>query len=186
MKKNKVLLIGWGAADWKIISPLVDSGQMPALKKLIEGGVIGNIATLDPPLSPMLWTSIATGVTADKHGILGFAEPDPATGKIRPVSVTSRKVKAVWNILMQNGFKTHCVGWWPGHPAEPLNVISVSNFFVPGKANADAGKDVSEFAVHPPEFRETLSELRVDPSEITAAHILPFAPKAAKIDQEKD
>ena len=186
MKKNKVLLLGWDAADWKIISPLLDSGQMPALKKLIENGVMGNIATLDPPLSPMLWTSIATGATADKHGILGFAEPDPATGKIRPVSITSRKVKAVWNILMQEGYKVHTVGWWPGHPAEPLNGISVSNFFVSSKHKAGQEMMLPEFAVHPPELREKLLTYRIDPSEITAAHLLPFVPNAARIDQEKD
>ncbi len=186
MKKSKVLLIGWDAADWKIISPLLDSGQMPALKKLIENGVMGNIATLDPPLSPMLWTSIATGVTADKHGILGFAEPDSTTGKIRPVSGTSRKVKAVWNILMQEGYKAHCVGWWPSHPAEPLNGVAVSDFFATGKPKPGSETMLPEQAIHPPELRDTISKYKVNASEITAAHLLPFVPRAARIDQEKD
>lgn len=184
--KRKVLLIGWDAADWKIISPLIDRGEMPALKRLIERGVMGNIATLDPPLSPMLWTSISTGKTADKHGILGFAEPDPSTGKIRPASVTSRKVKAVWNILMQNGYKVHNVGWWPSHPAEPLNGVSVSNFFAQGKHKPGSESMLPEYAVHPPELRSALEQYRLEPSDITAAHILPFVPQAARIDQEKD
>ena len=64
-KKNKVLLIGWDAADWKIINPLMDAGMMPALESLVNNGVMGNLATLDPPLSPMLWTSISTGKHAD-------------------------------------------------------------------------------------------------------------------------
>ncbi len=58
---KKVLLIGWDAADWKVIDPLIEQGKMPALKSLIERGVYGKLQTLDPPLSPMLWTSIATG-----------------------------------------------------------------------------------------------------------------------------
>jgi len=58
---KKVLLIGWDAADWKIINPLIDAGHMPALERLISGGVMGNMTTLEPPFSPMLWTSIATG-----------------------------------------------------------------------------------------------------------------------------
>ena len=44
---KKVLLIGWDAADWKIITPLLDSGHMPTLEGLINQGVMGNIATLD-------------------------------------------------------------------------------------------------------------------------------------------
>ena len=42
MKKNKLLLIGWDAADWNIIWPLIAQGKMPALKKIIENGVYGN------------------------------------------------------------------------------------------------------------------------------------------------
>ena len=61
MSKPRVLLIGWDAADWKIINPLLAAGEMPHLASLIAEGVHGNHATLYPALSPMLWTSIATG-----------------------------------------------------------------------------------------------------------------------------
>ncbi|HEU4717862.1 MAG TPA: alkaline phosphatase family protein [Bacteroidia bacterium] len=183
---KRVLLIGWDAADWKIINPLLESGQMPALQKLISRGVMGNIATLDPPLSPMLWTSISTGKTADKHGILGFVEPDPVTGKVRPSSVTSRKVKALWNILQQNGLRSHAVGWWPSHPAEPLDGVYVSNFFAKPNDAFDQPWPVAENSVHPGELAETLAECRVHPGEISFAHILPFVPDAHKVDQDKD
>ena len=56
--------------------------------------MMGNVASLMPRLSPILWTSIATGKHADKHQILGFAQSDRTSGKIRPVSSTSRKCKA--------------------------------------------------------------------------------------------
>ncbi len=183
---KKVLLIGWDAADWKVIHPLLDKGQMPALEKLINGGVMGNLATLDPPMSPMLWTSIATGMTADKHGILGFVEPEPNSAGIRPVSVTSRKVKAIWNILTQKGFKTHTVGWWPSHPAEPINGICVSNEFAAAKGPINSEWPLPKGTIYPETFSETLSQLRIHPEEITHAHILPFLPLAATIDQTQD
>jgi len=85
---QKVLLIGWDAADWKVASPLLEQGLMPTLDNLINAGVMGNLATLHPILSPMLWTSIATGKRADKHGIHGFAELDPNSGGVRPVTST--------------------------------------------------------------------------------------------------
>ena len=99
---RRVLLIGWDAADWSFIHPLIEAGKMPVMEKLIESGVSGKIATLQPILSPMLWTSIATGKRADKHDILGFVEPSPDGKGIRPVSSTSRKSKAIWNILSQS------------------------------------------------------------------------------------
>jgi len=183
---NKVLLIGWDAADWKIATPLIDQGQMPTLEKLINRGVMGNLATLQPILSPMLWNSIATGMRPEKHGILGFTEPDTQTGKVRPVSSTSRKVKAVWNILTQRGFRTHALGWFAGHPAEPINGISVSDIYPYATAPLDKEWPLPPGAVHPENMREKLAELRLHPAELQPAAILPFIPNAAKIDQEKD
>jgi predicted AlkP superfamily phosphohydrolase/phosphomutase len=46
MPGKRLLLIGWDAADWKVIDPLVKAGQMPNLARLIAGGVRGNHATL--------------------------------------------------------------------------------------------------------------------------------------------
>ena len=33
---RRVALIGWDAADWKLIHPLLDAGFMPNLRRLIE------------------------------------------------------------------------------------------------------------------------------------------------------
>ncbi len=184
MKKRKVLLIGWDGADWKIINKLMEEGIMPSMNYLVNNGVMGNLATLDPPFSPMLWTSISTGMRPDKHGILGFSEPIPETIGVRPVSSTSRKVKAIWNILTQKGYKTHSVGWWPSHPAEPINGIMVSNHFQ--KMNDNKPTPLLVGAVHPPELTGLFAHLRIHPSELTQEHLLPFVPKAAKIDQDKD
>jgi predicted AlkP superfamily phosphohydrolase/phosphomutase/tetratricopeptide (TPR) repeat protein len=183
---KKVLVIGWDAADWKIINPLIDQGLMPTLDDFVNHGVMGNLATLRPILSPMLWNSIATGKRPDKHGILGFMEPDPQTGGIRPVTSTSRKVKAIWNILTQRGYKTHVLGWFAGHPAEPINGISVSDLFP--YAVAPPGKEwpLPPGAVHPESMQATFAELRMHPAEVSEAAILPWIPRAAEIDQEKD
>src|SRR6185503_18885099 len=128
-KKRKVLVIGWDAADWKVINPLMDSGLMPTLNSFVTQSTIGNLATLDPPLSPMLWTSIATGKRPYKHGIIGFTEPGDDGKSIRPVTLRNRQCKALWNILSEKDYKTHVIGWWPSHPAEKINGIIISNFY---------------------------------------------------------
>jgi predicted AlkP superfamily phosphohydrolase/phosphomutase/tetratricopeptide (TPR) repeat protein len=183
---KKVLLIGWDAADWKVINPLLDQGLMPTLDDFINHGVMGNLATLRPILSPMLWNSIATGKRPNKHGIHGFMEPDTQNGGIRPVSSTSRKVKAIWNILTQRGLKTHVLGWFAGHPAEPINGISVSDLFPYATAPQDQPWPLPPGAVHPESLRDTFAELRMHPADVTEAAILPWIPRAAEVDQEKD
>ena len=118
---GKVLLIGWDAADWKVIEPLMEQGRMPHTRALVERGAMGNLTTLRPVLSPMLWTSIATGKRPFNHGIHGFAESVPGGGGIRPISSLSRTCCALWNRLHLEGKIRHVVGWWPSHPAEPIN-----------------------------------------------------------------
>lgn len=183
---KKLLLIGWDGADWDIINPLIDSGQMPALERLINNGVIAKLATLDPPVSPMLWTSIATGKKADKHGILGFTEPDPDTGKIRQVNSTSRKVLAIWNILNSKGKKSNIIGWWPSQPAEPLNGVMVSNFFHIAEEPIDKEWKINKGNVSPSEIADVLAELRVHPSEITDALIAPFLAHPEHINRKEN
>ena len=177
----KILLIGWDGADWKAINPLMEAGLMPNLQRLVESGTSGNLATLDPPYSPMLWTSIATGKRPYKHGVMGFQEIDPQGGNVRPVLSLSRHCKAIWNILTQEEYKTHVVGWWPSHPAEPINGVSISNFFQrPGKDTADLWT-LPPNCVHPEHLSDLFKQLRVHPSEMTAAHIQPFIPALGRL-----
>lgn len=186
MKKPKLLLIGWDAADWKIIDPLMEQGKMPALKRLVENGVRANIATLNPVLSPMLWSSIATGKRSYDHGICGFVETDKVTGEISPVKSTSRKVKAVWNILNEAGFKTNVLNWWPSHPAESVDGVYVSNHFHKDVRTFGTDWPLDEASVFPEHWFEKLKNLRLHPAELTLAHVQPFIPNASNLDPEKD
>lgn len=185
-RPRRVALIGWDAADWHLIHPLLDAGLMPNLQKLVEGGVMGKIATLQPALSPMLWTSIATGKTADHHGVLGFLEPDPMAGTARPVASSSRKVKALWNILHQSGFRSHVLNWFAGHPAEPVNGAFVSNAYAKAGQPFGAPWPMLAGTVHPSELTDALADLRIHLGDLTGDDLLPFIPLLARVDQSKD
>ncbi len=182
----KILLIGWDAADWKVIRPLVDAGTMPNVQRLIEDGCSGPITTLHPALSPMLWTSIATGKRPFQHGIHGFSEPTPDGRGVQPVTNLSRKSKALWNILNQNHLRSIVIGWWPSHPAEPIDGVMVSDLFHRASAPLERGWPIPANAVHPKELAETLADLRVHPDQLTPEMVEPFIPLAREIDQDQD
>ena len=185
---RKVLVIGWDAADWKTIDRLVDAGEMPVMKGLIERGTRSNLTTLHPVLSPMLWTSIATGKRPFKHGIHGFAEPDP-NGGARPITNLGRKTKAVWNMLNQSGYRSNVVGWWPSHPVEQINGVMVSDMYQKApKVDQGIGRPwpMKPETVWPERLAEPLTEFRVRPEEMGADVIEPFIPLLQEIDLEKD
>src|SRR5665213_4313606 len=95
---SKVLLVGWDAADWKVIRPLMAAGRMPNITRLVNTGCTAPIATLQPSFSPMLWTSIATGKRPFNHGVHGFMEPRQDGRGVQRVTNLSRNCKALWNI----------------------------------------------------------------------------------------
>jgi tetratricopeptide (TPR) repeat protein len=186
MAARKVLLIGWDAADWKVIHPLMDAGKMPNVQRLVRNGATGQIATLHPALSPMLWTSIATGKRPFKHGIHGFTEPGPDGSGVRPVTNLSRKSKALWNILSQNHLRSIVIGWWPSHPAEPIDGVMVSDQYHRAGGPLQKGWPLPPDTVHPVELAETLARLRMHPDLLTPHMVEPFIPLAKDIDQDKD
>jgi tetratricopeptide (TPR) repeat protein len=186
MSSRKVLLVGWDAADWKVIRPLMDAGKMPNVQRLVENGASGQITTLHPPLSPMLWTSIATGKRPFQHGIHGFSEPTPDGLGVQPVTNLSRKSKALWNILHQNDLASIVIGWWPSHPAEPIRGVMLSDRYHRASGPLEAGWPLAPNTVHPPDLAETLCALRVHPDLLSAELVERFVPLAREIDQDRD
>ena len=183
---KKVMLIGWDAADWKVIHKLMDEGKMPTVAKMVENGVMGNMRTLSPVLSPMLWTSIATGKRPYKHGIYGFSEPTPDGKTVQPMTNVSRKCKAIWNILNQNDMESVVVGWWPSHPAEPINGAMVSDYYHKAPRKPGDEKPLLKKCIHPERLFDAMNEMRVHPMEMSGDVILPFIPHGGVIDQEVD
>ncbi len=181
---RKLLLVGWDAADWQLMHPLIDAGRMPHLQRLVERGVIGNLQTLQPMLSPILWTSIATGKRAYLHGVTGFVEPTPDGSALRPTASSTRQCKALWNILAQAGRRCHALGWYASHPAEDINGVCVSQLFPVAPASATPDDwPLQPGGVFPPALAEDLAELRFHPAEVTPGMLLQFVPAAAQLDQ---
>ncbi|HZL25075.1 MAG TPA: tetratricopeptide repeat protein [Acidobacteriaceae bacterium] len=170
-----VLLIGWDGACWSQIHPLLDSGAMPHLARLIERGIMGSLATLTPVSPALLWTSLATGRSPDSHGVLDAFEPDERTGGVRLVTRSSLHAAHVWEILAHAGIPARSIGWPVTHPAAGP-AACVSGGFAAGLAGS----------IFPPDLKEELAELRFDPQEWTADELRPFVPELARIDQDKD
>jgi tetratricopeptide (TPR) repeat protein len=190
--KRRLLLVGWDSADWKIIQPLIDAGDMPGISRIVEGGVSGNLTTLEPQLSPMLWTSIATGKMAYSHGVPGFTEVDPGSGRVVPVSAATRKCRTVWEILGDRGLRSHVVSWFATHGERDLAGCMVSNMFghVP---NVKPDTDPADWPPPPagtywPEsLAAAMNDLRVSPHDLDPDEVMRlFVPEAHTVDQTKD
>ena len=122
-----ILWLGLDGLDWELLDRLVADGRMPNWKRLTGEGWTARLMSFSPPLSPIVWTSIATGVGPEVHRVLDFQEVDPASGERVPISGRSRAVPAIWNLASSAGASVGVVGWWATHPAEEVNGFFVSD-----------------------------------------------------------
>jgi predicted AlkP superfamily phosphohydrolase/phosphomutase len=86
---NRVLIIGWDGADWDILDPLLEGGELPALASLIERGQKGVSRSCLPSHSWAAWPTFLTGRDPGGHGVFDILEYRPGASRRMPVSFRS-------------------------------------------------------------------------------------------------
>jgi tetratricopeptide (TPR) repeat protein len=165
---TRVLFVGIDSADWALMGPLMEQGRLPNLQRLAARGVRARLRTIAPVLSPVIWTTVATGKMPDKHGIVDFLAVDARTGRQAPVTSNLRRTKAVWNILSDAGVPVGVIAWWATWPAEEVTGFLVSDrvaYQLFGMGETVQASD--EGKVHPADLLPAVRQLRVAPRAIS-------------------
>jgi hypothetical protein len=139
---TRLLVIGVDGLEWDILLPLMERGELPHLQNLLTDGVGGRLETLEPTLSPVIWTTIATGKTPAAHGITDFTWTAPS-GETRLFTSRQRRVPALWTMASASDRQVDVIGWWNTWPAEAIQGHMVSQF-----SSLDQGKRVWKGTVH--------------------------------------
>jgi predicted AlkP superfamily phosphohydrolase/phosphomutase len=140
-----LLVIGIDGGEWRVLHYMWRHGDLPNLKRLATSGSSTSLKTAYNA-SPVIWTTIATGVTPAEHGITDFVVPT-AHGDV-PITSTLRRVPALWTMLTAVRRRVAVLGWWGSWPAEAVNGVVVSD-----RALLDLDQRVS-----PPSYLPKLAE----------------------------
>lgn len=197
-RHHPILLIGLDGVEWDVVLPMLREGRLPNIASLMERGSFGRMSTTKPTLSPIIWTSIATGKSARQHGIRGFIHKNPEDPQYQRLYTNSdRQTKAFWNILTEEGLSVHVVGWWMTFPVEEINGVMVAqvNTSTPQRNQAGTGIWKGSLVeglsgqVHPPrrqgEFLAMVPEVEAALPELTrrvfGTFSGPLSPVGAKL-----
>ena len=74
---DRAVIIGLDGLDPKLVDEFMAEGALPNLEKLKNKGDFQRLGTTFPAMSPVAWSSFATGVNPAKHGIFDFLTRDP-------------------------------------------------------------------------------------------------------------
>jgi predicted AlkP superfamily phosphohydrolase/phosphomutase/Tfp pilus assembly protein PilF len=157
---TRVAVFAIDGADWDLLHELASDGRLPNISALTSGGASTSLQTIQPTVSPMIWTTIATGLTPDRHGVIDFTDHQHHT----PVDAYSRRTPALWDIADAFGRPALVADWWTAWPPSPH---STSTFY-------DTPGGLLNSAIFPPALASRADVLDVPPSTIEYAQARRF------------
>jgi predicted AlkP superfamily phosphohydrolase/phosphomutase len=124
---RKLIFLGLDGLDFRLTERYLNEGKLPNLARLRELGSFSALRTTYPALSPVAWSTFATGVSPAKHNIFDFLNrslrsylPELSSARVepprrvvrlgrfriplsRPRVELRRKSRAFWSILGEHG-----------------------------------------------------------------------------------
>jgi len=154
-KADRVVILGLDGLDPVICERMMEAGELPYFSGLRQSGYYHRLATSTPAMSPVAWSSFATGTDASRHGIFDFLSRDPRTYlprlssssvyggsrffRIGPFRIPTkrggvrflRKSVSFWKILGDYGVFSTVLRVPITFPPEKINGIILSGMDVP-------------------------------------------------------
>ena len=78
-RSKRVVILGLDGMDPGLLTKYMREGRLPHFSKLAERGVFRALDTSVPSMSPVAWSTFATGVDASRHNIYDFLTRDPCS-----------------------------------------------------------------------------------------------------------
>jgi predicted AlkP superfamily phosphohydrolase/phosphomutase/Tfp pilus assembly protein PilF len=141
---GRVAVFAIDGADWDLLNEMIIDDRMPNLEALIRGGASASLQTIQPTVSPVVWTTAVTGVSPDRHGVIDFFS------NRAPIESLSRRSPAVWEIAEAFGRHSVVVDWWTAWPPAPDNTVVF-----------DTPVLMQSAAIHPPASAQRVAAMQV-------------------------
>jgi predicted AlkP superfamily phosphohydrolase/phosphomutase len=152
---RRVIILGLDGFDPKLAERFMAEGKLPYFCHLKQTGAFAELATSYPSISPVAWSSFATGTDASHHNIFDFLTRDPCTyapmlssaeirkasrvlplGKYqlplgKPKIQLKRKSKTFWKVLGDHGVFSSVLRVPVTFPPEKFNGVLLSGMCAP-------------------------------------------------------
>lgn len=152
---HKTIVLGLDGLDPELCEAMMDRGELPNLARLRDTGTYRRLETSMPALSPVAWSTFATGTDPSRHGIYDFIARDPHTYaaklsssevyghsrilRIGPISIPLagggvrglRRSRTFWSVLTEHGVFSSVLRVPITFPVEKIDGVMVAGMCVP-------------------------------------------------------
>ncbi len=128
---GRVLIVGWDGADWEILDPLLERGELPNLAALIARGSRGVSRSCLPSHSWAAWPTFLTGRDPAGHGVFDILEYRPGASRRLPVSYKSILAPTWPQRLSDAGRTTLLVNVPLTYPPPPIKGVAIAGGVLP-------------------------------------------------------
>ncbi len=136
---HKVIVLGIDGLSPKIMESMMQSGKLPHFSRLKSEGAYRELATTNPPQSPVAWAAFSTGKNPGKTGIFDFILRDPKdySLELSLSNIKGDKVhpliqdKRFWHYTSDRKIPTVIIGCPLTFPPDPVYGKMLSGMGVP-------------------------------------------------------
>lgn len=128
---HKLVVIGWDAATWDLLTPWVEAGELPNLARLMARGSWGRLQSTPLPLSPAAWSTIVTGQNPGKHCVFDWFERKPGSYAVEYVHTGCIAAKTLWQYFNAGGKRVGIFNLPMVYPAAPIEGFMLSGMAAP-------------------------------------------------------
>jgi predicted AlkP superfamily phosphohydrolase/phosphomutase len=177
-----VLVVGVEGLELDIVERLVAEGRLPRLSGLIDRGAVQTFENLGRMTEQgVSWTTVATGMTPEGHGIGSTVTRRGAETKTNPIP-RNRTAGTIWTMASDLGRRVCVVGWPATWPAEEVNGLMMGPFEQYILARSHTG-DQAE-GVYPAAEYESIDALVIDPGLVERKELLRFIDSETRLGPE--
>lgn len=99
---RRLIIVGFDGQDPRLTDAALKAGRLPHFAALAKRGCYHRLRTTCPPVSPVAWSSFATGTNPGRHGIFDFLTRDPRT--YLPL-ISSTRIQAATRVLRLGSYR---------------------------------------------------------------------------------
>jgi len=169
---DRVVVLGLDGLDRLMVEAMIEEGRLPAFARLLSEGATADLDVSGPVLSPIIWTSMASGYPGEIHGIGGWT-----TGAGRTFTSADVRAHRLWDVASAASQPSVVSGYLMTWPASPVPGAVLSDRFAwafpmnkdpsdPTLALARRSHQQMEALVQPAALAEGARALQPTPAEL--------------------